>query len=113
MTPPTYSVTDEIIIEAIGRVVKLSDTTFYSGTIHSIFDFSCDTLFIGHVTITNDTLVATYTEKPLCNSDTIYSMKQARKFAYLAQPFTETYYWINESDNLGLMLENEIYTKKQ
>jgi hypothetical protein len=113
VTPPTYSVTDEIIIEASGRVVKLSDTTFYSGTIHSIFDFSCDTLFIGHVTITNDTLVATYTEKPLCNSDTIYLMKQARKLAYFAQPFTETYYWINESDNLGLMFENEIYTKKQ
>jgi hypothetical protein len=40
-------------------------------------------------------------------------MKQARKLACLAEPFTEIDYWINESDNLGLMFENEIYTKKQ
>ena len=114
MTPPTYSVTDEIVIEASGRILKLTDTTFYSGTIHSIFDFSCDTLFIGQWKAVNDSLIATYNLKPLCDSLTIYWIDQPPiPHEQLHPPIVETYYWINDSDNLGLKVANEIYTKKQ
>jgi hypothetical protein len=114
VTPPTFSVTDEIVIEASGRILKLSDTTFYSGTIHSIFDFSCDTLFIGQWKVVNNAIVATYTAKPICDPLTIYWIDQPPiPHEQLHPPIVETYYWINDSDNLGLKVANEIYTKKQ
>jgi hypothetical protein len=114
MTPPTYSVTDAIVIEATGRILKLSDTVFYNGNLHSIIDFSCDTLFIGQWKAVNDSLIATYNLKPLCDSLAIYWIDQPPLPHKKLNPLiVETYYWINDSDNLGLKVANEIYTKKQ
>lgn len=113
MTPPTYSVTNDIVIEASGRIIKLTDTIFYNGNLHSIIDFSCDTLFIGQWKVVNNAIVATYTAKPLCVPLTIYWVDHPPiSHEQLHPPIIETYYWINDSDNPGLMVDNEIYTKK-
>jgi hypothetical protein len=114
MTPPTYSVTDAIVIEATGRILKLTDTIFYNENLHSIIDFSCDTLFIGQWKVVNNAIVATYTAKPICDHLTIYWIDQPPlPHEKLNPPIIETYYWINDSDNLGLKVANAIYTKKQ
>lgn len=114
MTPPTYSVTDAIVIEASGRILKLTDTIFYNENLHSIIDLSCDTLFIGQWKVVNKAIVATYTAKPICDPLTIYWIDQPPlPREKLHPPIIETYYWINDSDNLGLKVANAIYTKKQ
>jgi hypothetical protein len=113
MTPPTYSVTDVIVIEATGRILKLSDTTFYSGTIHSIFDFSCDTLFIGQWKAVNDSLIATYNLKPLCDSLAIYWIDQPPlPHKKLNPPIVETYYWIANEAFTGLKIGENDFEKK-
>lgn len=112
-TPPTYSVTDAIVIEATGRILKLSDTVFYNGNLHSIIDFSCDTLFIGQWKAVNDSLIASYNLKPLCDSLAIYWIDQPQlPHEKLNPPIVETYYWIaNESFNGLKVGENDFENK--
>jgi hypothetical protein len=113
MTPPTYSVTDAIVIEASGRIFKLTDTIFYNENSHSIIDFSCDTLFIGQWKVVNNAIVATYTAKPICDPLTIYWIDQPPiPHEQLHPPIVETYYWIAIESFTGLKIGENDFEKK-
>lgn len=68
--PPEIEIEQTLLIDSNWNVVKIVDSTFHQ--IQSLYrPWVCDTLSIGKAVLAGDTLVVTYTQKPICSYFTI------------------------------------------
>lgn len=85
--PPDYLINNTLIIDSNLMITKVSDTT---GHRKLYIDWNCDTLYIGKLEIDADTIIATFTMKPVCpdffstNND-----KNAQQYEILDSPVIE------------------------
>lgn len=114
MTRPTDGLIKTIIkIDSNLVVYKVSDTTNNRAIIKTPIDCGCDTLYTGTGQILNDTLIVTYTQKPICpNFFRVIneSDKKNEQFEKLPSPIIEKYH-IRIEDGLiyGLTYWNDGY----
>lgn len=116
-TPPDCRITSTLFIWQDLRVAKTSDTLWYTSIKGIRIYGSCDTLYIGKASIKGDTLLVTYTDKPIC-SNLFYDKGLGKKKRYekLKQPVIQTFVIMHKNGKIkGLMKredEQENYDKE-
>lgn len=111
---PDALITNIIKIDFNLVVYKISDTTSFGGLItNASIDWGCDTLYTGTGQILNDTLIITYTQKPICSNFSRLineSDEETEQFEKLSSSIIEKYH-IRIEDGLiyGLTYWNNGY----
>jgi hypothetical protein len=89
--PPDYKITTRLTILPDLTVARMTDTVGYR-SLH--IHWGCDTLYLGKAKIVADTLIVTYTRKPVCPYYQLVATKQKqepKRYKTLEAPITEKF----------------------
>lgn len=89
--PPDCKIIDRLTILPDLTVTNVSDTVWYR-SLH--INWGCDTLYIGKAKLSADTLIVTYTRKPVCPYYAFIATKQKqepKRYKKLEVPIVEKY----------------------
>lgn len=96
-TPPDYQVIHKLTILPDLTVAKTGDTVWYNGGIKLRY-MNCDTLYVGKAEMMADTLVITYTLKPVCQGLFYDPAGKSKRYETLKQRIIEKFIILREAN---------------